>query len=241
MNPVRMRVFPSLTELSSEAARAIAAELRAAAEEFGRATLALAGGETPRALYELLPPRPESVPWERVHVYWGDERYVPHDDPQSNYRMAQETLLDRVPVPAAHVHPMPTEAPDPDDAARAYERLLAEEFGELPRFDVLILGLGADGHTASLFPDSAALDERERWVIPSLASYEPCQRLTLTLPVLTNARALHFLVAGAEKRQALSCALGEPSRSCPASLVRPTDGALTWWVDEAAAGRWNER
>jgi 6-phosphogluconolactonase len=101
----------------------------------------------------------------------------------------------------------------------------------------MVMGLGADGHTASLFPGSPALKETERWVVPSRASYEPIQRLTMTLPVFNNSRALHFLVAGADKRAALACALGEPTRSCPASLVRPPEGAVTWWVDEAAAGR----
>lgn len=232
-----VRVYRSLEELSIAAAAAIADELRAAVAELGRATIALSGGDTPKLLHRLLAQRHETLPWERIHVYWGDERYVPHDDPESNYRMARDTLLDCVPVVAAYVHPMPTDAPDPDDAAGAYQLLLEDEFGGLPRFDVMVMGLGADGHTASLFPGSPTLDEDERWVVPSEATYEPVQRLTMTLPVLCNARALHFLVAGQDKREALACALAEPSRSCPASLVRPTDGAVTWWVDEAAAGR----
>lgn len=237
MSKPLLRVYRSLEELSIAAAAAIADDMRAAIAELGRATLALSGGDTPRMLHRLLAQRHETLPWDRVHVYWGDERYVPPDDPRSNYRMARDTLLDCVPVVSAYVHPMPTDAPDPDDAAGAYELLLADEFGGLPRFDVMVLGLGADGHTASLFPDAPALDETRRWVVPSEASYEPVQRLTMTLPVLRNARALHFLVAGQDKREALNCALGEPSRSCPASLVRPTGGTVTWWVDEAAAGQ----
>lgn len=237
MSERRVEVHGSLEELSIAAAAAVADDLRAAVAELGRATIALSGGDTPRLLHRLLAQRHETLPWERLHIYWGDERYVPHDDAASNYRMARDTLLDCVPVVSAYVHPMPTDAPDPDDAAGAYELLLADEFGALPRFDVMILGLGADGHTASLFPEAPALDETRRWVVPARAPCEPAQRLTVTLPVLSNARALHFLVAGADKRAALRCALGEPSRSCPASLVRPTDGTVTWWVDAGAAGR----
>lgn len=237
MSERRVRVYRSLEELSIAAAAAIADDLHSAAAELGRATIALSGGDTPRLLHRLLARQHDTLPWERIHVYWGDERYVPHDDPESNSHMARNTLLNYVPVVATHVHPMPTDAPNPDDAARAYELLLEDEFGGLPRFDVMVMGLGADGHTASLFPGSPALKETERWVVPSRASYEPIQRLTMTLPVFNNSRALHFLVAGADKRAALACALGEPTRSCPASLVRPTEGAVTWWVDEAAAGR----
>jgi len=236
MTEPRVRVYRSLEELSIAAAAAIAEELRIAAERSGEATIALSGGDTPRMLHRLLAQRHETVPWARVHVYWGDERYVPHDDPRSNYRLARDTLLDCVPLTAAWVHPMPTDAPDPDDAAGAYQRLLEDEFGGLPRFDVMIMGLGEDGHTASLFPGSPAVDEELRWVVPAEATDAPMQRLTMTLPVLRNARALHFLVVGVEKREALVRALAKPSRSCPASLARPTEGTLTWWVDEAAAG-----
>jgi 6-phosphogluconolactonase len=202
-------------------------------------SLALAGGTTPRALYRLLAAgHRDQIAWDQVHVFWSDERYVPADDPRSNYQMARGVWLDRVPIPAQNVHPMPTDFSDPDAAARAYETTLRAHFpGPWPRFDVILLGLGADGHTASLFPGSPALDERERWVVVVRAPIEPSLRLTLTLPVLNHAAAVWFLVSGADKTPALQQTLegGSAVRSHPAVGVRPEGGAVIWWVDEAAA------
>ncbi len=233
-----VRVFASPEELSAAAAAEIAAALRRAAEA-GRATIALSGGGTPRGLHRRLAESHSDLPWERVHVFWGDERYVPRDAPDSNYRMARETLLEHIAIPPDNVHPMPTGASDPDEAARAYEEELRSVFGDTPAFDVILLGMGDDGHTASLFPGSPALEETARWVVPAEAPAEPRRRLTLTPPVLCAAEAIHFLVAGASKRAALACALSPdgPAPTCPASLVRPLAGTLTWWVDEAAGGR----
>ncbi len=221
--------FTSAKQLSRAAAAAIAGDLRRGMEQRD-ATIALSGGETPRDTYRRL--ADGDLPWERIQVYWADERYVPHDSGDSNYRMARETLLDLVPIPECNVHSMPTDAPHPEDAAGAYEEALWDQFGEGLGFDVIVLGIGGDGHVASLFPGSSALGERERRVVPSEAPDEPRQRLTLTLPVINAARAVHFLVTGASKHRALRCALD--GGDCPAALVQPTGGTLTWWVDAAA-------
>jgi 6-phosphogluconolactonase len=204
-----------------------------------RRSLCLAGGQTPRALYQVLATEyRDTIPWPQLDLYWGDERYVPPDDAQSNYRLVRESLLDHVPIPKENVHPMPTDLPDPDDAAAAYEQALRERFSPpWPRFELVLLGMGSDGHTASLFPGSPALAERTRWVVTSRASVDPRVRLTLTLPVLNRAALVFFLVAGAEKADILRRVLAGPPESAPypAAAVRPEDGRVVWWVDQQAA------
>ena len=179
----------------------------------GSAAFVLSGGSTPRTLYQLLGLRyKDEVPWPRVHVFWADERYVPHDHPLSNYRMAKDTLLDTVDIPATHVHPMPTHFADPHMAARDYETTLADYFsGAPPVFDVVLLGIGEDGHTASVFAGSPAITA-ERVVMAVTAPAEPPTRLTLTLPVIASARRIGVLVAGASKAAALASALGSGER-----------------------------
>ena len=182
----------------------------------------------------------DRIPWEHVHVFWGDEPYVPADDPQSNYRMARQTLLDHVACPAANVHPMLTHFATPDLAARDYEATLKNCFqGDWPRFDLVLLGLGNDGHTASLFPGSPALEESTRWVIAVQAPADPRSRLTLTLPVLNRAATAYFLVAGPSKAPALHHALSRTADSnmYPAAGVRLDKGTVVWWVDRDAALR----
>jgi 6-phosphogluconolactonase len=173
-------------------------------------------------------------------VFWGDERYVPPEDPRSNFGMAKQALLDHVSCPAAHIHRMPTRFADADAAAREYERTLRSCFdGEWPGFDLALLGLGEDGHTASLFRGSLALAEKTRWVVATQAPAEPRVRLTLTLPALIGAAAIHVLVAGANKAPALAHVLdgvGDWIRY-PAAGVRLGTGTVTWWVDRDAAGR----
>jgi len=234
-----VRVFADLDTLSAAAAEAVADVLSAAADTAGRCALVLSGGSTPRALYELLASRSRArIPWGSLHLFWGDERYVPHSAPDSNYHMVKEALLDHVPCPADHVHPMPTDFADPDTAARTYEAMLHDYFaGRPPRFDLVLLGLGEEGHTASLFPRSHALAERTRWTVAVTAPADPPVRLTLTLPALMHGTAIYFLVAGSKKAHALSQVLSPTAdpNVFPAAAVRPEAGVVTWFVDRAAA------
>ena len=241
MSEADVRVFPTLQGASEALAAEVARELIDAVEARERATIALSGGSTPRPLHKILAAQHGEIPWDKVHIFWGDERFVPRDSEDSNYRMARETLLDDIEIPDENVHPWQTETGDPDVSALAMQMEMERVFGctfvgELPpRFDVLLMGLGENGHTASLFPNTPALQEARRWAIPSEATYEPRRRLTMTLPVLGAGRHIHFLVAGENKREALQCALSGPSPDCPASLVVPADGTLTWWLDEEVA------
>jgi len=234
-----LRVFVDVNELSLRAAEAAVRIINESVQTNGRFSLALAGGNTPRILYHLFSNQfRDQIPWNKAHVFWGDERYVRPGDPRSNYRMARETLLDDVPCPAGNVHPMTTEFPDPDIAARTYEKTLRGYFStEWPRFDLVLLGLGEEGHTASLFPRSSALEEKKRWVIAVKAAADPPLRLTLTLPVLTHAANIHFLVAGSNKAEALHQVLtGSPDpKNYPAAGIRPVQGTVIWWVDRQAA------
>jgi 6-phosphogluconolactonase len=234
-------VVASKAALAEEAAQAVAAAAEEAVGRTGRFMLALSGGSTPHRLYARLasPPFRSRIEWARVHVFWGDERCVPPDHPDSNYRLTSESLLSKVPIPPQQIHRMRGEDPDLDRAAEAYTRQLTRAFtlapGESPRFDLILLGLGADGHTASLFPGSPALDETTRPVVAVHAGPAPAPRLTLTLPVLNAAARVIFLVSGEEKAEVLRMVLqGGASPDRPASLIRPADGPL-WLVDRAAA------
>ncbi|HLH25401.1 MAG TPA: 6-phosphogluconolactonase [Chloroflexota bacterium] len=241
-HPTRSVIVAADAEALSRQAAPYIAQTLAAAAARGTCAVALSGGSTPRRTHELLaaPPLCDTVPWDRLHVFWGDERCVPPDDPDSNYYMAYETLLSRVPIPARNVHRVPTEAGPPVAVAAHYERELRGHFGleveDLPIFDLILLGMGPDGHTASLFPGGAAVDETRRLVVPSEIDYMPHPRVTFTLPVLNAARAVAFLVAGRDKAPALARALaGDPG--VPAGRVQPTAGELRWYVDRAATGQ----
>lgn len=241
-----VRVCTDLAELSRRAAEAVARTVNDAVQTVGTCSIVLAGGNTPRTLYRLLASEfRNQIPWANVQVFWGDERYVPPEDSRSNYRMAKEALLDHVPCPTVNLHPMPTHFPSADAAARDYERTLQNHFAEeWPRFDLVLLGLGDDGHTASLFPGSLALAERARWVVAAQAPVEPHVRLTLTLPALTRARAISVLVAGAPKAEALRHVLVGAGDwiKYPAAGLRLANGPVIWWADrEAAALALDER
>ena len=231
-------VVADVDELSLRAAEAVARTIDDAVRSTGRCSLVLSGGSTPRALYGLLASRfREQIPWTHVHVFWGDERYVPPGDAHSNYRMAKETLLDHVPCPTANVHPMPTHVSVPDAAARDYEATLRSYFsGAPPAFDLVLLGLGPEGHTASLFPGSPALSEPTRWVLAVTAPADPPSRLTLTFPALNQAANAYFLVTGSNKARALHQILtgtADPN-TYPAAGVRLASGTLIWWADRDA-------
>lgn len=236
-----VRVFANVGELYLQAAAAVARTIEDAVRAAGRCSIALSGGSTPVPLYTLLATRfRDLVPWARLHVFWADERYVPPGDPRSNQGMARSMLLDRVACPAANIHPMPTLGPDPDRAARDYETVLDDYFGHhRVRFDLALLGLGSDGHTASLFPGSPALDERARLVLAVTAPAEPSVRLTLTPLAFAGSEATFFLVTGSAKARALDAVLTESADPAllPAAAVRAAAAAVVWWVDrDAAAG-----
>jgi len=232
---LRVQVADSADELIRAVAEAIAARVTEVLSRQASFSLALSGGNTPRALYRLLAQEyRQRAEWNRVHLFWGDERYVPHDHPASNYQMARETLIDPLGIPSQNVHPMSTDEANPDDAAARYERELRRFFGTEPRFDLVLLGMGADGHTASLFPGTPALLERIRWVAIGEAPSEPRIRLTLTLPVLNAAHAVYFVVTGEDKAETV-CRVVMEQEPLPAALVQPEQGELIWWLDTAAA------
>ncbi len=228
--PGEVRVLTDPIALAAAAAEWIARRCR----DVERFCIAVTGGNTPHFLYEALASSTfrTSIDWQRWHVYWGDERAVLPDDAQSNYRLVVDTLLSKVPVPTEQVHRMDAERPDLQTAAADYARLLEEECGRPPRLDVVLLGLGADGHTASLFPGTAALRVDDTWATASRASYPPFERLTLTLPALNAAAHVAFLVTGDSKGAALR---GVIEGTVPAARVHPADGQLLWFLDSTAA------
>ncbi|MEJ2699963.1 MAG: 6-phosphogluconolactonase [Desulfuromonadales bacterium] len=233
-----IRVFSDHEALSRAAADLFNQRAQAAVRDRGCFCVALAGGTTPRRTYELLalPPFHEEVPWPEVHVFWGDERCVPPQDPQSNERMARKALLDRVPLLEEQIHPIRC-AGEPAGVARNYEKLLREYFGEKgPSFDLVFLGLGENGHTASLFPGEPVLREKERWAAEVFPGAEGLRRVTLTAPLLNRAREVAFLVSGKEKAQVLLEVLEGPEdpERLPAQLIRPEPGRLHWFVDREA-------
>jgi 6-phosphogluconolactonase len=242
-------VAPDLGAAARLAAAGVVRRCAAAVADRGECALALAGGDTPRALYTLLAAEPfrSEMPWGLLRVFWGDERGVPPTDPQSNYRMAYETLLSHVPVLPDRVHRMPAERPDGAAAADEYAALLRAHLPVLadgvPRLDLVLLGLGADAHTASLFPDTPALRETRRLVVSYHVPDLGMSRMTLTLPVVNHAGEILFLVSGPSKARAVAAVLegpGDPEH-VPARGVRPVSGRLVWIVDAAAASLLSNR
>jgi 6-phosphogluconolactonase len=216
-----------------------------AMSERGSCTVALSGGSTPRAMFDLLARESygEAPSWEQYELFWSDERAVPPEHPDSNYGMARDALLSKVPVPADHIHRMPAERTPLDRAAADYEAEIrhvvpAGEDG-VPVFDLIMLGMGDDGHTASLFPDSPALDEHERLVVPNYVEKLDAHRMTFTPRLINAARSVLFLVAGAAKADTLAAVLQGPRhpRRYPSQLVAPERGTLYWLVDRAAAAK----
>ena len=228
-------VVSDADSLAAEAAQRFAAAAATAITERGRFVVALSGGSTPGPAYEQLASEPlaSQVDWVRVFVLWGDERCVPPDHPDSNYRMASLALLDRVPIPRKNVHRIRGEL-DPHDAAASYRRELRAVLGADGRIDLMILGLGTDGHTASIFPGTIAVEERKRDVVAVYVERLDAWRVTLTLPVISAARQVMFLVTGAGKAAILARAYA--GEALPAGLVQHRDGKLTWLVDSDAAG-----
>lgn len=225
----RQLVIEPTDALAAAAGAWIVRTLTDAMRERVRASLGLTGGGSPRATYRWLAEHGDQLPWDRVEIFFGDERCVPPDDAESNYRLARETLLDHVAVPPGNVHRMTCESGDRDAAARAYASLLPEHF------DVLLLGMGADGHTASLFPGAAELDETARDVLPSTSPEPPHARLTITPRVIAAAREVAVLVTGAHKAEMVHRVLEGDYR--PRELPIQLALAATWFLDTEAASR----
>jgi 6-phosphogluconolactonase len=241
-----IRLFADAAEVSRAAADEFVRRAAEAVAARGRFSVALSGGSTPQRLYQLLaePGLRAQVDWNRVDLFWGDERCVPPTSNDSNYHTAQEAMLSRLPIPPARVHRIEAERSDRETAARDYQAVLARAFGvdangAPPVFDLILLGMGPDGHTASLFPDTTALDETTRWVVVNHVPKFAADRITLTFPVLNAAREVLFLVAGADKAEPLVEVLEGPpdSRRLPSQRVRPTTGLLIWFVDRQASAR----
>ena len=232
-------LYDDYEALSNAAAGIFVQRAREAAQNKGWFGVVLSGGHTPQRTYELLarPPYRDHVSWGQVHVFWGDERCVSHADPRSNVRMARQALLDQVPIPASQIHPMSC-GQAPEEGAREYESTIRKFFGDQqPRFDLIFLGLGENGHTASLFPRSPVLQEQDRWVSEIYVAEQDLYRVTLTAPLINQAAVVAFLVSGNSKSGVLKEVLEGPSdpNRLPAQLIQPSNGELHWLVDQGAA------
>lgn len=253
MPPTRIiEVLPTAVDLFHAAAEEFTKTGRYAIGAQGRFSVALSGGSTPRSLYSLLASNYAEFPWNRAFLFFGDERHVPPTDPESNYRMVNESLLSKISIPPANVFRVKAENPDADAAAADYEAQLRSFFelkpGQFPRFDLILLGMGPDGHTASLFPGSEGLKEKSRLVVANWVEKFKTHRITFTFPVLNRAAEVMFLASGPDKseilRQVLEGKAGEgkagedkPSLRLPSQQVQPEDGKLLWLLDDAAASK----
>lgn len=239
--PPEILVLPDVAAVQQAAAERVLDAATARVAAAGRFSLALSGGNTPRGLYQILAQEPlrSKIPWSQIHVLWGDERYVPYDDPDSTYLMSRTALLDHVPIPADQIYPMPTSYADPQEAAQVYsghvQALLDAGHGQI---DLVLLGIGPDGHTASLFPHHPALDVADDALVVAVdgSPKPPPRRLTLTASALNRAALVMFLVAGADKAETVQRILRGPvqPRDLPAQLIHPPRGRVVWLLDEAA-------
>jgi 6-phosphogluconolactonase len=240
---MHIAIYPDVDTLSQQAAQYVVRIASESIADRGRFTIALSGGTTPRKLYGLLGSEPYSsqIDWKLVHIFWGDERCVPPDNPDSNYSMAKEVLLSKIPIPALQVHRMPADQPDRETASYAYTIEMQHTFGTngMPGFDLIQLGMGPEGHTVSLFPHQASLHEKQRLVIPVSVPKPPPDRLTFTPPLLNAARNILFLVTGSDKADALQAVLeGEyQPEEYPAQIVHPPNGEVVWMLDRAVAAK----
>lgn len=235
-----VQLFEDKNALSTAAAEFFVKVARQAVDEKGRFTIALTGGSSPVQLYTMLAQSPylERVPWQQTYVFWGDERWVPLTDDRSNAKMAQEAFLNQVPVPQEQIYPMWAEDTKPEEFARQYEQLLLNHFGtDAPQFDLILLGMGDDGHTASLFPGTDVLHETERWVQAYYLEPQSMYRVTLTAPLINQARNICFMTFGSNKAKALYEVLGgeQNPELYPSQLIQPVNGEVLWLVDESAA------
>jgi 6-phosphogluconolactonase len=234
---LEIKIVPDAVTLAREAAQEFHRLAEAAVQERGRFAVALSGGNTPRSVYSLLASEHKQLPWDRIHVFFGDERHVPPDHPDSNFRMANESFLSKVPIPEKNIHRIRAEL-DVETAVTEYDQQLHDFFRlvdhDWPRFDLIFLGIGEDGHTASLFPGSKALAEASRRVAANWVEKFKTFRITLTFPVLNDASEVVFLVSGGSKARILSEILNPGAQKYPAQSVQPENGKLLWLVDEDA-------
>lgn len=243
---VELRKLTTPQDLFRAAAEGLIRSAEESVAKRQRFTIALSGGSTPKGLYNLIAANASaSLPWDRMFFFFGDERHVPPDSPDSNFRMANECLFAKAPIPAANIFRVPAEDPDAPAVAQAYENSVrtffslssSSQVGEFPRFDLILLGMGPDGHTASLFPETAALQEKSRLVVANWVPKLKAYRFTFTLPVINAGRRVAFLVSGTDKASVLHEVLEgkESGEKYPSKLVRPDNGELIWLVDRAAA------
>jgi len=238
---MNIAIYQDVGTLSHDAAEYVVRIVSESIKTHGRFTIALSGGSTPRKLYGLLGNEPyrSQIDWTLVHIFWSDERCVPPNNEESNYHMAHELLLSKISIPAVQVHRMPADMPNRNAAAREYEDEMRRVFETdgVPNFDLIQLGMGPEGHTASLFPHQASLHEQQRLIMPVSVPKPPPDRLTFTPPLLNAARNVLFLVTGSDKADALHAMLEGPYNpdEYPAQIVRPPNGEVTWMVDTAAA------
>jgi 6-phosphogluconolactonase len=241
MSAARVERFADPDALARAAADELAVIAAVAIAARGACHVALSGGSTPKRMFQVLAEMGAALPWDRIHLWWGDERTVAPDHADSNFGMTRAALIEPLGavIDPARVHRIVGED-DPDDAARAYEAALIAALGTPPVFDLVLLGLGPDGHTASLFPGSPALEARDRWVvanpIDSPLAHGKAVRITLTFPAINAARHVRFLIAGADKAATLAAVLEGPADRYPSQRIAPRTGELAWLVDEAAAG-----
>jgi 6-phosphogluconolactonase len=244
---MHIAIYPDTNTLSHEAAQYIVRVAQESIVTHGRFTLALSGGNTPKKLYGLLASEPyvSQIDWNLVEIFWSDERCVPPDSPDSNYHMAQEVLLSKVPIPANQIHRTPADEADRDAASETYAQEMRNVFGTngIPKFDLIQLGMGPEGHTASLFPHQASLHEQQRLVMPVSVPKPPPARLTFTPPVLNAATHILFLVTGTDKEEAVQAVLEGDHQpdEYPAQIVQPSQGEVTWMLDTAAAAALKKR
>ncbi|MGE3804567.1 MAG: 6-phosphogluconolactonase [Gemmataceae bacterium] len=240
-----VHVYPDAAAVFKAAADLFAEQASKSIAARGRFVANLSGGSTPKGVFELLgqPPYRDQVPWDKVHLWWGDERCVGPDDPKSNYHMTRLAMIDHVKIPKGNVHPVDGTLP-PVDGARKYEDEIKQFFGkDKPQFDLIFLGLGDNGHTASLWPDSPVLEEKKRLAAEAYAPEQDLWRVTLTAPILNEGRLIAFLLKGADKADVLKQVLEGPyqPKTLPAQLIKPTSGELRWLVDEAAAAKLSKK
>jgi 6-phosphogluconolactonase len=240
----QIRVFPDLQQVAQAAADEFVSRSQAAIKHHGRFTVALAGGSTPKSLYSILAERTAknagALDWPRIHLFFGDERHVPPDHADSNFRMANQAMISKVPIPAENVHRVKCENPDAAQAAAEYDKELVTSFhlkdAQIPRFDLVLLGMGPDGHTASLFPGTTAVQEQNQRVVANWVPKFNTWRVTFTRPVLNQAECVLLMVCGQDKASPLAEVMGQGSPDTyPVKYVQPTHGELIWLVDQAAA------